>query len=126
MIISPTQNYINTLTPENDYTVYLPGISINLEFPRVFSAERNISGTASISIWENTIGGEQRNITVRVPEDVYQKIKRIKNADADEWLMRAQGRIFVVLFDLVGAVFENDFAKNWTCELVILFIEEVF
>ena len=125
MILSPTKDYIATLTPTADYTVSLPDVRLNLEPAKTVSSDRTISGGATISVWPANIGGENRTFDVSVPLEFYQTLKRIKDSAADEWLLRVRGRVFVVIFDMPSAIVEKGLSGRWNCTLSLTFSEEV-
>lgn len=124
MIISPTKDNILTLIPNSDYTAFLPDVRINLEASKVITTEKNISGTSSISIWNENISGEKRELLLNLPEEIYVTLKRMKESGYNEWLLRAYGRIFVIAFDLISAVPDDTFSRRWSCSINIVFLYE--
>lgn len=123
--LSPTVSYIATLTPNSDYTVTLPDVRLNLEASKAILSEKNITGSASISIWAANIAGERRDFFISLPEEIYIKLRRMKNCGAEEWILQAQGRLFAVVLDVTSAIQDTSFSGRWNCNLAIVFIEEI-
>ena len=100
MILSATAAGIAAIANASDYKVTLPDVPINLAVPKSVSTSKTIGGGASISVWESSINGEQRTISILVDRDTYRKVKAIHESSVDEWLLRVNGRIYRVIVSL--------------------------
>ena len=107
MILSATAEGIMTLANASDYRVTLPDVPINLAVPKSISTSKTIGGGASISVWESSINGEQRTISVLVDRETYHKVKAIHESNIGEWLLRVNGRIYRVIVSLNDEISEQ-------------------
>lgn len=86
------------------YAVNLPGLVINTEIPRSMNIQRTIAGSAVLSVWAGDIIGEQREVPLTLREDTYAALSDLKAVGLYEMLLRINGKIFTVYFDIISAL----------------------
>lgn len=120
MYISPAmESGLNSST----YSVMLPKIAINLTEPKNISSARTIGGGAVVSVWSSNIEGAQRSVNMSLSAEQYKALRLINDSGVDEWLMRAQGRIFLIVPSIDSATPAK--RDRWNVTLSFVILEEI-
>ena len=120
MYISPA---MDSGLSSDTYSVMLPKIAINLTEPKNISSARTIGGGAVVSVWSSNIEGAQRSVNMSLSAEQYKALRLINDSGVDEWLMRAQGRIFLIVPSIDSAIPAK--RDRWSVTFSFVILEEI-